>query len=74
VKQYGLRTATGTWLPRDAHKRMCGVQLAAPDLWQDRERAEEYSRRHGAELVEFDIPTYVDRDGKLQPSHGKGKF
>lgn len=71
--QYGLRNAAGKWLPRDAFKRgQCGVRLDAPDLWQDRARAETYASQYSCELVEFNVATYVDRDGKLQPGHGKG--
>jgi hypothetical protein len=74
MTQYGLRTPEGTWLPRDGYKRgTLRERLPAPDLWQDRKRAEEYSRLYGAELVEFNIPTYTDRNGLLQPGHGKGE-
>ncbi len=73
MTQYGLRTAAGTWLPRDAYKRTSGVRLDTPDLWQDHSRAKELAEKYTANVVEFTVPTYVDRDGKLQPSHGKGE-
>jgi hypothetical protein len=72
--QYGLRTPEGKWLPRDAYKRgMLRERLAAPDLWQDRERAERYASEYGCTVVEFTVPTYVDRNGLLQAGHGKGE-
>lgn len=74
MKQYGLRNAEGKWLPRDAYKRgMLRARLESPDLWQNKERAERYASEYSCTLVEFTVPTYVDRDGRLQPGHGKGE-
>ena len=73
MKQYGLRTKEGTWLPRDGFKRSNGVRLLGPDLWQDKGRATGYASHYHAELVEFNVPTYVDRHGIIQAGHGKGE-
>lgn len=71
MKQYGLRTPEGTYLPRDAYKRgMLKQRLGAPDLWQDKERATLLASQYECELVEFTVETFVDRYGKMQPSHG----
>lgn len=74
MKQYGLRTPTNRWLPRDAYKRgTLRVRMETPDLWQDKERAISLAGQYGCELVEFNVSTYLDRDGNTQPGHGKGE-
>lgn len=71
--QYGLRTKEGRWLPRDGQKRSSGLTLHGPDLWQDKTRAAGYAESYGAELVEFNVATYVDRSGHIRAGHGKGE-
>lgn len=74
MTQYGLRTPEGQWLPRDAYKRgMLRMRLATPDLWQDRERAERYASEYQCEVVEFKVAEFTDRNGLVQPGHGKGE-
>jgi hypothetical protein len=52
--QYGLRTAEGKWLPRDAYRRgMLQERMPAPDLWQDQERAIKYASQYGCTVVAF---------------------
>lgn len=56
VVMYGLRTAEGTYLPRDAYKRgMLRVRLPTPDLWQDKEHAERYASEYQCTVVEFNV-------------------
>lgn len=72
--QYGLRTAEGKWLPRDAYKRgMLRMRLETPDLWQDHDRAKLYASQYDCTVVAFTVATYTDRAGLVQPSHGKGE-
>ena len=52
--QYGLRTAEGSWLPRDGYKRgTLRVRLNEPDLWQDQERAILYASQYSCDVVAF---------------------
>lgn len=53
---------------------MLRIRLETPDLWQDACRAALYASEYQCELVEFNVATFVDRDGKLQPGHGKGEL
>lgn len=64
--QYGLRTQEGKWLPRDAYKRgMLCERLDAPDLWQDKQRAEKYASQYYCEVVAFLVePAVVQIDLK----------
>lgn len=74
MTQYGLRTAEGKWLPRDAYKRgMLRQRLDTPDLWQDKERATVYASQYDCTVVEFTVATFTDRTGLVQPGHGKGE-
>ncbi len=67
MTQYGLRTAEGTYLPRDAYKRgMLKQRLKTPDLWQDKERADILGSQYGCTVVEFTVDTFVDRHGVTQ--------
>lgn len=61
--QYGLRTAEGAYLPRDAYKRSNGVRLQQPDLWQDQERALEYASRYSATVVAYVVYQAVVNSG-----------
>ena len=74
MTQYGLRTQEGKWLPRDAYKRgQLRQRLETPDLWQDKERAAVLASQYDCTMVEFVVPTYVDRSGNVQSGHGKGE-
>jgi hypothetical protein len=55
MKQYGLKTKSGLFLPRDAMKRGNGLRLLRPDLWQDDERAEELAKKYDCEVIVFNV-------------------
>ena len=61
--QYAIRTAEGTYLPRDGHKRSNGVRLQHPDLWQSQERALEYASRYSSTVVAFVVYKAVVNSG-----------
>lgn len=64
--QYGLKFKHG-WLARDAVKRHdiydgTVEPLKNPDLWQDKERAEELARQYGCQVVQFRIFRIMDEE------------
>ncbi len=54
-KQYGLKTQTGSWLPRDAQRRNNGERFLQPDMWQDGDRANELAIKYNCLRVSFTI-------------------
>ena len=57
--QYALKWKKG-FLPRDAMKRHAVIAeqdppLENPDLWQDKERALELSRKYFAQVVKYEV-------------------
>ncbi len=55
MNQFGLRTKSGLWLPRDARRRANGERFMRPDLWQDAERAAELALKYGCDIVSFKV-------------------
>lgn len=59
MTQYGLKTKTGSFLPRDAMRRNNGERFMRPDLWQDKERAQELALKYSCTLVSYTIAELI---------------
>jgi hypothetical protein len=59
MNQYGLKTKTGSFLPRDAQRRCNGERFLRPDLWQDKHRAEELAKQYNCTLVTYSVAEVV---------------
>lgn len=55
MTQYGLKTHSGVWLPRDAGRRGNGERFLHPDLWQDQDRAKVLAEKYQCTVVTFNV-------------------